>query len=91
MLQAEEMARALRIESEDAVYHLRARGNARQAIFRAERDCARCATLANLRPNSILFTSPRLYSIHSPNSETLKPLLLEEKISIGCALIFGFP
>lgn len=34
------MARPLRIEFEDAIYHLLARGNARQAIFRDERDCA---------------------------------------------------
>ncbi len=35
------MARPLRVEFEDAIYHLGARGNARQAIFRDERDCAR--------------------------------------------------
>jgi putative transposase len=35
------MARPLRIEFEDAIYHLLARGNARQAIFRDERDCRR--------------------------------------------------
>jgi putative transposase len=34
------MARSLRIEFEDAIYHLCARGNARQAIFHGERDCA---------------------------------------------------
>jgi putative transposase len=36
-----EMARPLRIEFEDAIYHLCGRGNARQPIFRDERDCAR--------------------------------------------------
>jgi putative transposase len=35
------MARPLRVEFEDAIYHLCARGNARQAIFHDERDCAR--------------------------------------------------
>ncbi len=35
------MARPLRIEFEDAIYHLCARGNARQPVFRDERDCAR--------------------------------------------------
>ena len=35
------MARPLRIEFEDAIYHLCARGNARQAIFHDEADCAR--------------------------------------------------
>jgi hypothetical protein len=37
----EELARPLRIEFEDAIYHLCARGNPRQPIFRDERDCAR--------------------------------------------------
>jgi hypothetical protein len=32
------MARPLRIEFEDALYHLCARGNARQPVFRDERD-----------------------------------------------------
>jgi len=35
------MARPLRIEFEDAVYHLCARGNARQPVFRDEPDCDR--------------------------------------------------
>jgi putative transposase len=35
------MARPLRVEFEDAIYHLGARGNARQAIFHDGRDCAR--------------------------------------------------
>jgi REP element-mobilizing transposase RayT len=35
------MARPLRIEFEDAIYHLCARGNARQPVFRDEPDCAR--------------------------------------------------
>ena len=35
------MARLLRVEFEDAIYHLCARGNACQAIFHDERDCAR--------------------------------------------------
>jgi hypothetical protein len=35
------MARPLRVEFEDAIYHLSARGNARQAIFHDERCCAR--------------------------------------------------
>jgi hypothetical protein len=35
------MARPLRIEFEDAIYHLCARGNARQPVFRDERDCDR--------------------------------------------------
>jgi hypothetical protein len=35
------MARPLRVEFEDAIYHLCARGNARQAIFHDERDCTR--------------------------------------------------
>ena len=35
------MARPLRVEFEDAIYHLCARGNARQAIFHDEEDCAR--------------------------------------------------
>jgi hypothetical protein len=35
------MARPLRIEFEDALYHLCARGNARQPVFRDERDCDR--------------------------------------------------
>jgi REP element-mobilizing transposase RayT len=39
------MARPLRVEFEDAIYHLCARGNARQAIFRDERDCARFVAL----------------------------------------------
>ncbi len=39
------MARPLRIEFEDAIYHLCARGNARQAIFRDERDRARFVKL----------------------------------------------
>jgi putative transposase len=34
------MARPLRLEFEGAIYHLCARGNARQAIFRGEQDCA---------------------------------------------------
>jgi Transposase IS200 like. len=34
------MARSLRVGFEDAIYHLCARGNARQAIFHDERDCA---------------------------------------------------
>jgi putative transposase len=39
------MARPLRIEFEDAIYHLCARGNARQAIFQDERDRARFVEL----------------------------------------------
>ena len=39
------MARPLRIEFEDAIYHLCARGNARQAIFHGERDRARFVEL----------------------------------------------
>ena len=35
------MAQPLRVEFEDAIYHLCARNNARQAIFDDERDCAR--------------------------------------------------
>jgi len=35
------MARPLRVEFEGAVDHLCARGNARQPVFRDERDCAR--------------------------------------------------
>lgn len=35
------MARPLRVEFEEAIYHLCARGNARRAIFHDERDCAR--------------------------------------------------
>src|SRR5438094_920312 len=35
------MARPLRIEFEDAIYHLCARGNARQPVFRDESDCDR--------------------------------------------------
>ena len=35
------MARPLRVEFQDAIYHLCARGNARQAIFHDEGDCAR--------------------------------------------------
>ena len=35
------MAWPLRVEFEGAVYHLCARGNARQPVFRDERDCAR--------------------------------------------------
>jgi len=35
------MVRPLRVESEDAIYHLCARGNARQAIFYDEQDRAR--------------------------------------------------
>ena len=38
---AEEMVRPLRIEFEDVIFHLCERGNARQAIFRDEGDCAR--------------------------------------------------
>jgi hypothetical protein len=32
------MARPLRLEFEDAIYHLLGRGNARQRIFASERD-----------------------------------------------------
>src|SRR5437870_11774032 len=39
------MARPLRIEFEDALYHLCARGNERQKIFRDERDQAQFAEL----------------------------------------------
>jgi REP element-mobilizing transposase RayT len=39
------MARPLRIEFEDAIYHLCARGNARQAIFRDEQDRSRFVEL----------------------------------------------
>jgi hypothetical protein len=41
------MARLLRLESEDAVYHLClcARGNARLPIFHDERNCVRFVTL----------------------------------------------
>src|SRR5436190_7752054 len=39
------MARPLRVEFEDAIYHLCARGNARQAIFHDERDRARFVEL----------------------------------------------
>ena len=39
------MARPLRIEFEDAMYHLYGRGNARQSIFHDERDCARFVEL----------------------------------------------
>jgi putative transposase len=35
------MARPLRVEFEDAIYHLCGRGNARQAIFHDNRDRAR--------------------------------------------------
>jgi hypothetical protein len=35
------MARPLRVEFEDTIHHLCARGNARQAFFHDERDCAR--------------------------------------------------
>jgi hypothetical protein len=41
------MARPLRIEFEDALYHLCARGNARQPVFRDEHDCARFLKLLN--------------------------------------------
>ncbi len=39
------MARPLRVEFEDAIYHLCARGNARQAVFHDERDRARFVEL----------------------------------------------
>jgi putative transposase len=39
------MARPLRIEFEDAIYHLFARGNARQPIFHDGQDCARFVRL----------------------------------------------
>ncbi len=39
------MARPLRVEFEDAIYHLCARGNGRQAIFHDERDRARFVEL----------------------------------------------
>ncbi len=39
------MARPLRVEFEDAIYHLCARGNARQRIFDDQRDCARFVEL----------------------------------------------
>jgi REP element-mobilizing transposase RayT len=39
------MARPLRIEYAGAIYHLCARGNARQRVFRDERDCARFVEL----------------------------------------------
>jgi REP element-mobilizing transposase RayT len=39
------MARPLRVEFEDALYHLCARGNARQAIFRDEQDRSRFVEL----------------------------------------------
>jgi putative transposase len=41
----EGMARPLRVQFEDAIYHLCARGNARQQIFRDERDRARFLSL----------------------------------------------
>src|SRR4051812_29053915 len=39
------MARPLRVEFEDAIYHLCARGNARQTIFHDEQDRARFVDL----------------------------------------------
>ena len=39
------MARPLRVEFEEAIYHLCARGNARQRIFYDERDRARFVEL----------------------------------------------
>jgi putative transposase len=39
------MARPLRVEFEDAIYHLCGRGNARQAIFHDNRDHARFVEL----------------------------------------------
>jgi putative transposase len=39
------MARPLRVEFENAIYHLCARGNARQAIFHDQHDCARFVRL----------------------------------------------
>ena len=41
----EEMARALRLQFEDAIYHLCARGNRRQGIFADDKDCARFLAL----------------------------------------------
>jgi REP element-mobilizing transposase RayT len=39
------MARPLRVEFEDALYHLTGRGNARQRIFADEKDCAKFVQL----------------------------------------------
>jgi putative transposase len=39
------MARPPRVEFEDAIYHLCARGNARQAVFHDDRDRARFVEL----------------------------------------------
>src|SRR3954467_12877904 len=39
------MARPLRVEFEDAIYHLWTRGNGRQAVFHDERDRARFVEL----------------------------------------------
>ena len=45
------MARPLRIEFEEAIYHLCARGNARQAIFHDEQDRNQFVELLNASAN----------------------------------------
>jgi REP element-mobilizing transposase RayT len=45
------MARSLRVEFEGALYHVCARGNAREAVFRGERDAARFVQLLQESPD----------------------------------------
>ena len=56
------MARALRVEFEDAIYHLCTRGNARQTIFRDERDRSRFVEL--LRESAQRFGQTAIRSKH---------------------------
>jgi hypothetical protein len=45
------MARAPRIQFEDALYHICARGNRRESIYRCDKDYSRFEELENVRLN----------------------------------------
>jgi len=52
------MARALRIEFEDASYHICARGNARGEIFRTETSQRICQLMSTMRSGPGLASQP---------------------------------
>jgi len=75
------MARALRIEFEDALYHVCARGNARDDIFRTEVDRDRFAQLLEHSAERLLHYSAvaqRIRRIRTSYSEKTARALIAE-------------
>ena len=79
------MARPLRVEFEEAIYHLCARGNGRQRIFYDERDRARFVEL--LGESARRFDGAILCLRFSKGSAILRPAFGTSRRSQGTAVI----